>query len=433
MSQEKKYFPIRTDTACQLKWSWSTVQLNQGLTSSCYRSSMSKLDPDNFMDFHNTPLKQQHRKMMLNGEWPGQEDKWGCHYCKEIEATGGVSDRLWHLTIPDMYPTELDQDPTAVTLKPVVVELFLNNTCQLSCVYCTPALSSSIDAENKKFQRHTIDDIKFERLMPTQDHHYKNLLAAFRTWFEKDFHTLRRLNILGGEPFLQKEFDVILDYIDQNPNPNCELNIVTNLMIPKKMLEQYILRIKALLADRKLKNIQILASIDAWGPQEEYVRWGLDLIHWEENFRYLLSHHWIKLALNQVFSPLTIKTAPELMHKLKEFRQIRHVDLYSGTISPGPSYFFPKIFGPGVFEQDFERILEAMPIDNDEDVTIKNYIEGIGKSISHSQRDLQEIKKMLLFLNEKDRRRGTDWKTLFPWLIEFETMCESVKVDPCVV
>lgn len=433
MTKEKKFFPIRTETACQLKWSWSTIQLNQGITTSCYRSSMSKIDSDNFLDFHNTPLKLQHRQMMLKGEWPGQEDEWGCHYCKEIEQAGGTSDRLWHLSIPDMYPPELDQDPTAIKVKPVVVELFLNNTCQLSCVYCTPKLSSSIDAENKRFNNAQLDNVTFERLIPIQQQNYKSLLPAFRTWFESEFHSLRRLNILGGEPFYQKEFDVILDYIDANPNPNCELNIVSNLMISRDLLEHYVSRIKQLLARRKLKNLQLLASIDAWGPQEEYVRWGLNLEHWESNFRYLLSEPWIKLAFNQVFSPLTIKTAPELMHKLREFRQIRHVSLYSGTISPSPSWLMPKIFGPGVFEEDFARIVEAMPIDTDEDVVIRNYIEGIGKGVANAKRDLQEIKKMLLYIDEKDRRRGTNWRTLFPWLIEFEQQCESVKIEKNVV
>lgn len=433
MTQEKKFFPIKTATACQLKWSWSTLHLNQGRTSSCYRASMSELTPENFLDFHNTPLKLEHRKMMLNGEWPGESEKWTCHYCKEIEEAGGVSDRMWHLTIENMYPLELDQDPTAINVKPVVVELFLNNTCQLSCVYCTPKLSSSIDAENKKFQNYVIEGNDFENLRPNQDLHFKNLLPAFRSWFETDFKNLRRLNILGGEPFFQKEFDVILDYIDNNPNPNCELNIVTNLMIPARVLESYISQIKNLLIKRKIKNLQILASLDCWGPQQEYVRWGLDLAHWESNFQYLLAQPWIKLAINQVFSPLTIKTAPELMLKLKEFRKIRHVSLYSGTISPGPSYFIPKIFGAGVFEKDFEQIIKTMPIDTDEDIVICNYIDGISKGIANHQRDLQEIKKMLLFLNEKDRRRGTNWKTLFPWLIEFEERCKTVELTTNVV
>lgn len=423
MSTEKKFFPIKTDTACQLKWSWSTIQINSGKTTSCYRSSESLLSPENFHNFHNTPEKIRDRQKMLRGEWPGGERGATCHYCKEIEDAGGVSDRLWHLSIPDMYPTELDNDPTLVEVKPVVVEVFLNNTCQLGCLYCSPRLSSTIDNENRKFNESTIQGIAFEQLEVQTVKPYPDLLPAFRQWFETEFKYLRRLNILGGEPFFQKEFDKILDYIDQYPNPNCELNIVSNLMVPTPLLEKYITRIKNLLVSRKLKNLHLLASIDCWGPQQEYVRYGLDLVHWEKNFRYLLEQKWIKLALNQVFSPLTIKTAPELMHKLKEWRQVRHVGLYSGTISPHPSYFMPKYFGPNVFEEDFQKIISAMPIDTDEDCVISNYIEGIGKGISNHTRDWQEIKKLLIYLNEKDRRRNKNWRELFPWLIEFEKQC----------
>jgi hypothetical protein len=420
MTSEKKFFPINTETACQLKWSWSTLLLNSGITRSCYRSSESKLTPENFHNFHNTPEKIADRKKMLAGEWPGGKQGATCHYCKEIEAAGGVSDRLWHLSIPNMYPRELDQNSTAVEIKPVVVEVFLNNTCQLSCLYCSPDLSSTINNENRRFGQSKIQEIEFAALEVVEEPRYTDLLPAFQQWFEKEFKYLRRLNILGGEPFFQKEFDKILDYVDQFPNADCELNIVSNLMIPPALLEKYIVKIRKLLINRKLKSLQILASIDCWGPQQEYVRYGLDLVHWEKNFRYLLDQKWIKLALNQVFSPLTIKTAPELMHKLKEWRQVRHVSLYSGTISPDPSYFIPKHFGPGVFEEDFQKIVSAMPIDTDEDQVICNYIEGIGKGIANHQRDWQEIKKMLIYINEKDQRRGTNWRELFPWLIEIE-------------
>jgi len=423
MTSEKKFFPIRTATSCQLKWSWSTILLTAGVTRSCYRATESTLTAENFHNFHNTPEKIEARKIMLNGEWPGNETGATCHYCKDIEAAGGVSDRLWHLSIPDMYPTELDQDPTLLEVKPVVVEVFLNNTCQLGCLYCSPKLSSTINNENRRFNQQTVQDIKFDSFEVLTENPYEDLLPAFQQWFEKEFRYLRRLNILGGEPFFQKEFDKILDYVDQYPNADCELNIVSNLMISPELLEKYITKIKNLLAKRKLKNLQILASIDCWGPQQEYVRYGLDLVHWEKNFQYLLNQKWIKLALNQVFSPLTIKTAPELMHKLKEWRQVRHVGLYSGTISPSPLYFIPKYFGPGVFEEDFQKIVSAMPIDNDEDRVICNYIEGVGKGIANHKRDWQEIKKMLIFLNEKDRRRNTNWRELFPWLTEIEKQC----------
>ena len=132
-----KFFPIKTDTACQLKWNWSTLYLHQGKTASCHRTGWSQITPDTFDSFHNTPEKLQDRQYMLAGQWPANS----CAYCREIEAVGGTSDRQLHLTIPNLVPRELDADTTAISVTPTILEIFLNNTCNLSCLYCLPSLS----------------------------------------------------------------------------------------------------------------------------------------------------------------------------------------------------------------------------------------------------------------------------------------------------
>jgi len=43
-----KYFPIKTETACRLKWSWSTIYLTTGISGSCHRASYGQLNQNNF-------------------------------------------------------------------------------------------------------------------------------------------------------------------------------------------------------------------------------------------------------------------------------------------------------------------------------------------------------------------------------------------------
>jgi hypothetical protein len=43
---EQRYFPIKTATACQLKWNWSTLFLTTGTTSSCHRTFGGSIDPE---------------------------------------------------------------------------------------------------------------------------------------------------------------------------------------------------------------------------------------------------------------------------------------------------------------------------------------------------------------------------------------------------
>jgi len=96
-----KYFPIKTATACQLKWNWSTLVLYTGETGSCHRSGVGKITPDTFDTFHNTEKKQIERRQMLNGQWPNDTS---CYYCRDIETSGGASDRTRHLVIPNQSP-----------------------------------------------------------------------------------------------------------------------------------------------------------------------------------------------------------------------------------------------------------------------------------------------------------------------------------------
>lgn len=420
MSEQKKYFPIQTETSCKLKWSWSSLYLNTGITGSCWRTSLSELTPENFNNFHNTESKIDDRQSMLHGHWPESN----CGYCKDIERAGGVSDRLVHMRIPDPVPPELELDLTSTKVTPTMLEVFFNNTCNLSCIYCFPSISSSIDEENRKFGIFNSHGVRIE---PAEQRKYRDLVPYFWNWFKDNFISLRRLNIAGGEPFYQKDFNTLIDLIDQYPNKECELSTVSNLMIPNKRLVEYVEKIKKLVANRKIKRFDLSVSLDCLGPQQEYVRYGLDIQQWMENFEYLMQQRWIKLNINQTISGLTIKTAPELVEKIVAWKKIRPLGYYAMGIAPGPSYMKATIFGPGVFDQDFKNILELLPETTDEEKTTKDQIRGIDLAIQRSSSDLDEITKLIVYLNEKDRRRNTNWKELFPWLVKYEELCGIAK------
>jgi hypothetical protein len=71
----------------------------------------------------------------------------------------------------------------------------------------------------------------------------------------------------------------------------------------------------------------------------------------------------------------------------------------------------PDIFGAGVFEEDFERILNLMP-----DEHTRNHMAGIAQQITSAPRNSERINQLKVYLTELDRRRGTDWQQTFPWL-----------------
>ena len=410
-----KYFPIRTATSCQLKWAWSTIFLNSGVTRSCHRTADSELTSENFFNFHNTPLKLSDRKMMLDGKWP----ETSCSYCREIEGIGGVSDRMRQQTIPNLTPIELNENPEATVISPSIVEVYFNNACNLGCLYCDASFSSTIETENKEFGNFESHGIK---IIPSPNH-FKDLVPLFWQWFPEGFIKVKRLHILGGEPFYQKELDKLLDMIEKYPNPDCELNIVTNLMVPKKRIEGFVNRFKQLLTARKLKRVDITCSIDCWGVEQEYVRWGLKLDPWEENFKLLLDNKWLYLNINQTISALTIKTMPALLTKLAIWRKDRQLGHWFSGVTPGPSYLKGEIFGKEEFADTVDEVLKLMPMTTEEDKSAYQYMDGILTQVLAAEQNLKEITKLLVYLNEKDRRRNTDWRQTFPWLIKYEALC----------
>jgi hypothetical protein len=183
-------------------------------------------------------------------------------------------------------------------------------------------------------------------------------------------------------------------------------------------MDYYIERFKDLVAKRKLKGLQITASLDCWGPQAEYIRSGLDLAQWQRNFEKLLQFKWIRLQINHAVCGLSIKYMPELLEKVAEWNNIRRVYLCFMSVND-PTFMRCDIFGKGFFDEDFEKILNLMPDYDWFDKSMLEYLTGIFKQISSSDINLEEIYKLKRYLQEIDRRRKTDYGSLFPWLVEF--------------
>ena len=404
-----KYFPIITDTSCRTKWSWSTIHLNNGHTGSCCRASISVID-DDFENFHNTDKKIQARQLMLDGKWPGD----GCESCENIENAGGYSDRQFQNQIPDIYPPELDQDPTLTTVTPVIVEVFFSNTCNLKCIYCNARYSSSIQTEDKKFNGAIIDANNFEY----DDNRYRELTPKFWKWFQQHSLSLLRFQILGGEPFIQSDLTRLIDHIDKIPHPKLEFNIVTNLNLPYKTIHPHLLRLSDSMLRGNLKRVDVQASVDCWGPEQEYIRHGFDCKTFEHNIIEMINFNQFRIGLLSTITSLSIPSMNSLVSKFKEWNQLQTIFWYMHLVLPNnDSIFSPTIFNFEVFESHLNQVVESLPNTTWDDKTTRDIFLGVvGKLEKTCRNDLDKQSQLLAYLNENDRRRGTNWKTTFPWL-----------------
>ena len=403
----QRVFPIQTATACQLKWNWSTVYLASETTASCHRTNQHKFDLATF-DFHNTPGKIDDRSRMLQGQWPEK----GCGYCRNIEDAGGQSDRITNLDLPGNHaPHELDNDPTATHVTPRILEVYFDNTCNLKCVYCGPYFSSLWDAENRRYGSIQLQDqtvfVPFNK-SPNIETNKQKLFD----WIKVNGQHLTNLNILGGEPLFQKEFDQCLDLLEQYPAPHLDLQIFSNLNVSNDRVRKLIVKMRRMIDLGFIKNFTVTASLDCWGPAQEYARYPLDLTQWEINFELLLAEPWIKLIVGSTITPLTVHTLDQLITRINTWNLTRPVYHYFNSVN-SPDYMYIDIFGD-LFRPDFERCLALFPADRDE---TKQYLQGIADQSYSKGINPVQVADLKIVLDELDRRRNTNWRKTFPWLV----------------
>ena len=417
---KSKPFPIKQGIPCQLKWNHSTVFLTMGTTASCHRVTHDPIQiVDGKINFHNIPQKLEARTKMLNGQWPGR----GCEHCKLTEDAGGQSDRMNHLNMQGVYaPKELEQNLNAVEVTPTQLEIYFSNTCNLKCIYCNSLFSSTIDNENRihgEFMQGRLNVFGEHVRIPgkVSVHPDMELLnQKLFEWLNLNIKHLRKIIILGGEPFLQKETEKLINFLESNKNPQLDLVLFSNLTVDTQRVQDWLKRLWVLVEKKKINNLQVVGSLDCWGPQAEYVRNGLDLQKFTSNFEFILKNTKITATINSAVMALTIPTMPELVVKINEWSNIRKV--YWSMMKAGDAgrpYLNPTIFGDKVLDLGINQSIELFNTQND---TIKigylNNLKGIAQESRKTEPDLHQQKLLKVYLEELDRRRNTDYKKLFP-------------------
>lgn len=394
--------PLDNDSACIWKWSWNTFRLYTGKSSSCHRIKSSFVHPEDFDNFHNTPEIMHDRELMLKGIWPRGR---GCEYCKDIEDSGGISDRTYHNSMEDFLPIDLSTD--RLKSSPRVLELYLDNVCDLACVYCIPQFSSKINSELMRFGPNVLGESHVKK----SEYHSQYLDLIIR-WLEENARKLKRLSILGGEPLLQKEFWNLLEWLSDHHHPDLELNLVTNLNSPIEKVELLIDRARSLISKKQIKRLDISASIDCWGPQQQFIRYGLDLDRWEENFHYLVKQKWLVLAVHPVITSLSIHTAKEMQDRINGFKKVKsnlRID-YHLVDGIAQELYHPNIFDKSFYGSKMDELVDGFEGDD----ASKGRLMGIVKLMENASHEHNKLKRLKAQLDQYKIRRSLDWKEVFP-------------------
>jgi organic radical activating enzyme len=424
--QPPKRFPIKEGIPCQLKWTHSTVYLTDGITASCHRAGYGKIEMDgDTFNFHNTGNKIIERTKMLNGQWPGN----GCEHCKHIEQAGGNSDRLIHLEMEGTTaPPELDNNLKAVNVTPRQLEVYWGNTCNLKCIYCAAHYSSKIHQEEKRFGPFNTDGVILDANQWRMSDRIEEATEKLFVWFENNIQHLHKLFIMGGEPFLQKETERMIAFLEQRELPNLTLCFFSNLTVDHDRVKNWVQRLDRLVQEKRLDKLQIVGSLDSWGAEAEYVRNGLDLKLFQKNFEYILNESNTLQNINSALTATAVPGMPALVKNINQWSKIRPVYwsmMKASTHNFGTRpYLYPGIFGRKINDIGLKEAVDLFDVNSygypdSVKVNYKNYMNGIINEFENRQPDLIRQKQFKIYLIELDRRRGTDYKKTFPTIAEW--------------
>jgi hypothetical protein len=182
-----------------------------------------------------------------------------CSQCQELESRGARTERSGTIEMYDKFKDYSEKDFLLEKL-----DLRWSNTCNLTCNYCYEYFSSKW-AEIKGIKVNANKETAEEKVF------------SFIQQNLKDNPNVRfNVNLLGGEPLLQKPNSRLIQLIKNNS----DIYILTNLTVP---LETN--KVAKLLLEGD--NVAWGISFETIGNRFEYVRKGGDWNQLVKNLRYL--------------------------------------------------------------------------------------------------------------------------------------------------
>lgn len=431
---------------CLAKWTQVTMHLHNGMTHSCHHPSPHKIPLEeikrNPTALHNTSFKKEKRREMLNGKKPDE-----CNYCWNVEkSSNSFSDRVFKSSEEWSLPhlEEIKGLDWRANYNPKYVEVSFSNTCNFKCSYCSPMFSSKWMEEIEKNGPYptstNFNDLTWVRQtnqLPYKHSDDNPYVKSFWEWWPSLYHDLHTFRITGGEPLLSKDTWKILDFIETTDTPNEKLNISinTNLGVPKNLIVKFVEQVKKIINEGRVSEFIIFTSCESHGKQAEYIRNGLDYDLFLENVEYILSEL-PKVTINVMatFNALSVFGYGQLLDKIFELKQKyqNNERYWTSAIQIDTSYLrWPEHLSVKILEDEHkELILEAAkkafyystPEFNRDnfgfsDIEVQKLKRLYDYAISEDNFNVTLNRKdFVSFVDEHDKRRGTNFLETFPQL-----------------
>ena len=279
---------------CVKPWTAGCVRTNGDITLCCQSRERAEynLKTSDINAWWTSEFVADIRTKMLANQLPNV-----CMTCASEEATGSQSLRQRanaEYKIFEQYADKMLTYYNYPTPQPIEMEIQLTNLCNLKCLMCSEIESSSIQSENKVLKIQVIDSADYT-VTPGE-------IEQLQAWIKTKPQVI---NLRGGEPLIVPEIKRLLKWaIDSKLIDNTLIHITTNAT---RLTQDWLEILTA------IPKLRLMASVDAVGPLNDYIRSGSDWAIIETNIKALSLIPNVELIVHAAVQNLNILAMGELI------------------------------------------------------------------------------------------------------------------------
>jgi MoaA/NifB/PqqE/SkfB family radical SAM enzyme len=256
------------------------------------------LTKDSVEEIWNSEFLKDFRMKKINNEYI----KF-CETCYQEDSMGVASKRQ---SVIDAYYEdnkhlidEAKANNGMMTTMPVWWELRLSSICNQACRMCIPQTSSKMRDEFAKFVDELPPSVKKNTeaaIIQYNSHGYLGESEFFLNQFWENIDDIKYLELHGGEPTADKTlWELVEKVVSSGHSKHMHVHVHTNIhSLQKRHIELW----------DQFRTGWIGVSIDAYGIENEYIRYGSKWSTIENNLKLLkgLGSHWTKWVTSSVMA-----------------------------------------------------------------------------------------------------------------------------------